>query len=163
MLIRSFEPDDWPGVWRIVEPVFREGATFPNAVDTTEQEAHCYWVEAPLATMVALDEAGVVRGIYYLRANQPPLGAHVANCGYVVDSSCRGQGIGSALCVHSQDEARRRSFRAMQYNLVVETNEAGVRLWRRHGFELVGTLPGAFRHADLGYVDAYVMYKKLVE
>jgi ribosomal protein S18 acetylase RimI-like enzyme len=162
MLIRPFESDDWPGVWRIVEPVFRAGATFPNAVDTDEAEAHRYWVEAPMATWVAVDNQHVVRGIYYLRANQPPLGGHVANCGYVVDPESRGQGIGSALCIHSQDEATRQGFRAMQYNLVVTTNEAGVRLWQRHGFHIVGTLPGAFRHAELGFVDAYVMYKVLV-
>lgn len=162
MLIRPFEPHDWPGVWRIVEPVFRHGATFPNAVDTNEAEAHRYWTEAPLATCVAADEANVVRGIYYLRANQPPLGAHVANCGYVVDAERRRQGIGSALCVHSQELAVRLGFRSMQYNLVVTTNEEGVRLWQRHGFDIVGRLPGAFRHADLGFVDAYVMYKVLV-
>jgi ribosomal protein S18 acetylase RimI-like enzyme len=163
MMIRPYEPDDWTGVWRIVEPVFRAGATFPNAVDTDEAEAHRYWVEAPLATFVAVDDEQVVEGIYYLRANQPPLGAHVANCGYVVDPDRRRRGIGSALCVHSQDEARRRGFRGMQYNLVIATNQEGIRLWKRHGFEVVGTLPGAFRHAQLGYVDAYVMYKVLID
>lgn len=50
----------------------------------------------------------------------------------------------------------------MQYNLVVATNEGAIRLWRRHGFEIVGRLPGAFRHLRFGYVDAFVMYKQLV-
>lgn len=163
MLIRPYEDDDWPGVWHIVEPVFRAGATFPNAVDTDETEAHRYWVEAPEATCVAVDDANVVRGVYYLRPNQPPLGAHVANCGYIVDPDSRRQGIGSAMCVHSQEEAVRRGYRAMQYNLVVATNQVGMRLWQRHGFTIVGRLPGAFRHAELGYVDAFVMYKVLVE
>lgn len=27
--IRPFEPNDWPGVWRLLEPVFRAGETFP--------------------------------------------------------------------------------------------------------------------------------------
>ena len=58
-------------------------------------------------------------------------------------------------------QAVARGFRAMQYNLVVSTNEVAVRLWQRHGFEIVGTLPGAFRHPRLGEVDAHVMYKRL--
>ena len=29
------------------------------------------------------------------------------------------------------------------------------------GFSIVGTLPKAFRHKRLGYVDAYVMYQLL--
>jgi ribosomal protein S18 acetylase RimI-like enzyme len=50
----------------------------------------------------------------------------------------------------------------MQFNFVVSTNEQAVRLWQRNGFEIVGTLPGAYRHSKLGYVDAYVMYKRLI-
>jgi hypothetical protein len=46
-------------------------------------------------------------------------------------------------------------------NLVVSTNERAVRLWKRQGFEIVGTLHKAFRHRRLGFVDAFVMYKQL--
>jgi len=49
----------------------------------------------------------------------------------------------------------------MQFNLVVCTNEGAVRLWQKLGFVIVGTLPGAFHHTRLGYVDAYVMFKHL--
>ena len=51
----------------------------------------------------------------------------------------------------------------MQFNLVVSTNTAGIRCWQRNGFQVVGTLPGAFRHSQLGYVDALVMIQGLVE
>jgi ribosomal protein S18 acetylase RimI-like enzyme len=54
-------------------------------------------------------------------------------------------------------------FRAMQFNFVVSTNDGAVRLWQRLGFAIVGRLPGAFNHRDLGYVDAFVMFKQLVE
>ena len=36
-------------------------------------------------------------------------------------------------------------------------------VWQRNGFEVVGTLPVAFRHKQLGYVDALVMVQGLVE
>ena len=102
-------------------------------------------------------------GTYYMRPNSQALGAHVANAGYVVGQHCRRQGIGSRLCQHSLQAARRLGFRAMQFNLVVSTNTAGIRCWQRNGFQVVGTLPGAFRHRQLGYVDALVMVQGLVE
>ena len=49
----------------------------------------------------------------------------------------------------------------MQFNFVVSTNTVGVALWKKLGFEIVGTLPKAFRHSRLGYVDAYVMHRFL--
>ena len=111
--------------------------------------------------MLTADEAGMLLGTYYIKPNQPGLGAHVCNCGYIVAAAVRGQGIASRLCEHSQEEARRLGFRAMQFNLVVSTNTGAVRLWQTLGFPIVGTLPGAFNHPRLGYVDAYVMYKQL--
>lgn len=65
------------------------------------------------------------------------------------------------MCKHSQDQARAAGYRAMQYNLVVSTNEAAVHLWQKTGFDIVGTLPNAFKHPYQGYVDAFVMYKEL--
>jgi ribosomal protein S18 acetylase RimI-like enzyme len=70
--------------------------------------------------------------------------------------------VASLMCEHSQKEARRLGFRAMQFNLVVATNDDAVHLWQKLGFDIVGTLPGAFNHSSLGYVDAYVMFKQLV-
>jgi ribosomal protein S18 acetylase RimI-like enzyme len=85
----------------------------------------------------------------------------VCNCGYIVGENARGKGVASLMCEHSQHEAKRLGFRAMQFNLVVSTNERAVRLWQKMGFEIVGTLPGAFKHAQYGFVDAFVMYKML--
>lgn len=115
----------------------------------------------PSATFVAVDEDDEVIGTYYIKPNQPALGAHVCNCGYIVAENARGHGVAAAMCEHSQREALSRDFRAMQYNLVVSTNEGAIRLWKRHGFEIIGTLPKAFRHLQLGFVDAFVMYKQL--
>lgn len=159
--IRPFENEDWPSVWEIIAPVFRAGETWPIAPDITEPEARRFWVQRPSATFVALDDRGDVLGSYYVKPNQPTLGAHVANCGYIVAEHARGRGVASAMCRHSQREALSRGYTAMQYNLVVSTNEAAVRLWKKHGFDLVGTLPKAFRHSRLGLVDAHVMYKLL--
>ena len=161
--IRPYEPADWPAVWALLEPVFRAGETFPHDPAITEAASQLAWVEQNQAVMVAVDIAGAVVGTYYLRPNSLALGAHVANAGYVVDESCRRQGVGSRLCQHSLQAARRLGFRLMQFNLVVSTNTAGISCWQRNGFQTVGTLPGAFRHKQLGYVDALVMVQALVE
>lgn len=161
--IRPYEAADWPGVWALLEPVFRAGETFPHDPAICEAEARVAWVEQSHAVMVAVDATGALVGTYYLRPNSLALGAHVANAGYVVAEQCRRQGVGSRLCQHSLQAARRLGFRAMQYNLVVSTNSAGIGCWQRNGFQLVGTLPGAFRHEQLGYVDALVMVQGLVE
>lgn len=87
--------------------------------------------------------------------------SHVCNCEYIVGENARGEGVASAMCVKSQREATAMGFSAMQYNLVVSTNEAAIRLWKKHGIEVIGTLTKVFRHSRLGLVDGYVMYKQL--
>ena len=161
--IRPLEPAEWPAVWALLEPVFRAGETFPHDPAISEAEAQLAWVEHTQAVMVAVDATGALVGTYYLRPNSLALGAHVVNAGYVVAEPCLRQGIGSRLCQHSLQAARRLGFRAMQFNLVVSTNTAGIRCWQRNGFQVVGTLPGAFRHRQLGYVDALVMFQGLME
>jgi ribosomal protein S18 acetylase RimI-like enzyme len=79
----------------------------------------------------------------------------------MVSASARGQGIGRAMAEHCLSEARRLGFRAMQFNFVISTNTPAIRLWQELGFEIMGTLPDAFRHPETGYVDAYVMYRSL--
>jgi len=161
VLIRPFETTDWAAVWNIIEPVFREGETYPMSPDITEDEARQAWVETAAYTYVVLHQNGDIVGTYYIRPNQPALGAHVCNCGYIVADTARGRGIASRMCEHSQQEALAKGYQAMQYNLVVSTNEASIHLWKKHGFQVVGTLPRAFRHARFGCVDALVMYKEL--
>ena len=160
--IRQINDTDWSSVWQLMEPIIRAGDTYPYAMDMTVAGARQMWIEIPQQTYVAADEQGNIIGSYYIKPNQPTLGAHVANCGYMVAEKARGRGVATQMCQHSQDEAVKLGYRAMQYNLVVKTNEPSVHLWQKMGFATVGTLPGAFQHAVHGYVDAYIMYKELV-
>ncbi len=148
-------------MWRFIKPVFRAGETYAYPPDISEAEAHRAWVTAPAATYVAVGPDEAILGTYYIKPNQPGLGAHVCNCGYIVAESARGQGIASRMCEHSQLEAVARGFLAMQFNLVVTTNAGAIRLWKRHGFGVIGTVPEAFRHPHHGLVDAHIMYKQL--
>ena len=154
--------DDWPRIWHMLEPVFRSGDTYAFPRSITAEEARNAWMVLPNATYIAINDTGSVVGTYYLKTNFPGQGSHVCNCGYVVADSARGQGIASAMCIHSQDEARAAGYRCMQFNFVASSNEVALRLWSKHGFHIVGTLPEAFLHPSKGYIDAVVMYKKLI-
>ncbi len=153
---------DWPLIWALLEPVFRSGETYAFSRSITEEEARNAWAVVPSATYVAKNDAGILVGTYYLKANFPGQGSHVANCGYVVAESSRGQGVASAMCVHSQEQARAAGFRCMQFNFVASSNDVALRLWKKLGFGIVGILPEAFLHPSRGYIDAVVMYKKLL-
>jgi RimJ/RimL family protein N-acetyltransferase len=160
--IRKFQDQDWNETWKVIEPVFRAGETYAFAPDITAEESYRVWIVAPAATFVIVDLNNTILGTYYIKPNQPALGAHVCNCGYIVAENARNQGLASLMCDHSQTQAVAMGFSAMQYNLVVSTNESAVRLWKSKGFEIIGTLPKSFRHSRFGLVDAHVMYKLFI-
>ncbi|MBS0658763.1 MAG: GNAT family N-acetyltransferase [Verrucomicrobia bacterium] len=162
MLTRPVRDDDHDAIWRIFQAVIAPGDTYVFDPALPRAEALAYWLREGNHVFVA-EHAGRVVGTYLLRSNQPALGAHVANAAFMVDPDSRGLGVGLRLGQHCLAEARRLGFRAMQFNFVVATNTAAVRLWERLGFRVVGTLPGAFRHARLGFVDALVMWRELGE
>ncbi len=160
MLIRPANAKDSDKVWSILEPVIRGGETYTLDREMSRDDALASWFSAAHEVFVAEGDGGVV-GTYYLRANQRGGGSHVANCGYMTAAAAQGKGVARAMCEHSLERARQRSFRAMQFNFVVSSNERAVRLWESLGFAILARLPKAFLHPQLGYVDAFVMYREL--
>jgi ribosomal protein S18 acetylase RimI-like enzyme len=160
MQIRPARDEDRAAIWRILEPTIREGETYALPRDLSQADALGYWFAPPREVFVALDGAELV-GTYFIQPNHRGGGAHVANCGYMTGPWAINRGVASAMCEHSLEHARQRGYRAMQYNLVVSSNGRAVRLWKSFGFAVVGTLPEAFTHPRLGYVDAFVMYRAL--
>jgi L-amino acid N-acyltransferase YncA len=160
MIIREATEVDWPHIWALFQAVAAAGDVFSYDESTLEEVARKLWFDSPAVCYVA-EEAGRVAGTYYVRPNQPGRGNHVANAGYMVNPAFRGRGLAVAMCEHSLETARKLGFAAMQFNFVVSTNVAAVRAWERCGFAVVGRLPGAYRHRDLGFVDALVMFRAL--
>ncbi len=148
-------------LWPILEPVLRAGETYPQPRDISREDALAYWWQPAHSVFVAEDDTDALLGTYYLKANTNGPGAHVANCGYMTAATAQGRGIGRKLCEHSLAEAKARGFRAMQFNLVIATNERAVHLWQSCGFAIAGRLPGAFAHPRHGFVDALVMFQAL--
>ena len=164
-VIRDAADGDWPGIWQIVEPVIRAGETFAWDRNTTEDQARAKWFQTPPGhTFVAIGTGahdGVVLGTGELHPNQGGGGSHVANAGYMVRAGHGGRGLARALCAYSLEAARAEGFQAMQFNAVVESNIRAVAAWQAMGFEILATIPEAFRHPSRGYVGLHVMYRRL--
>jgi len=160
--IRQATAPDSDAIWDIFRPIVARGDTYALDPGISREEALAYWLHPANWCYVAEHQRNVV-GTYILRANQPGPGSHVANAAFMVSLDARGLGVGRRMGEHSLNEARRLGFRAMQFNFVVSTNQPAVRLWQQLGFEIVGTLPGVFRHPEEGLVDAYVMFRSLAE
>ncbi|GBQ82080.1 acetyltransferase [Gluconacetobacter johannae DSM 13595] len=160
LLIRPLVPADFDAVWPVLRDVVRAQETYALDPEMDRDAGWRLWAETPRATFVA-ERDGVVLGSYYIKPNAAGPGDHVCNCGYIVAPAARGQGVAGALCAHSLRVGREMGFAAMQFNSVVATNTVAIGLWRKHGFAIVGTLPGAYRHATLGVVDCHVMYRRL--
>jgi L-amino acid N-acyltransferase YncA len=159
-LIRRATILDSEAIWAILEPVIRAGETYTQPRDMSKEQALAYWFSEEKEPFV-WEENGKILGTYFIKANQKGGGKHVANCGYITAEAERGRGIARAMCLHSLERAKERGFRAMQFNFVVSTNAAAVKLWSSLGFETVGRLPLAFDHPAHGFVDALVMYRQI--
>lgn len=158
--VRRATEADFDAMWEIFQAVIKTADTYVFAPETTRDDAYDYFLGTDVRSWVA-DEDGRVVGMYKLIPNRRDLGSHVANASFMVHPDVHGQGVGRAMGEHCLEEARKRGYLAMQFNFVVSTNEPAVALWKHLGFEVVGTLPKAFRHRTHGLVDAYVMHRFL--
>ena len=172
MLIREAAPDDWPAIWSFMEGIVRAGETYCLDRAMTEAQARQMWFpEPPGRVFAAVDPAGAgtaaaaadgtVLGTAKLVRNHGGGAAHISGASFMVDPACSGRGVGRALGEHVLAQARADGYRAMQFNEVVETNTAAVRLWRSLGFEVLATLPEGFHHPVRGYVGLHIMYRRL--
>ncbi|MBJ7554490.1 GNAT family N-acetyltransferase [Marinomonas spartinae] len=159
-MIREMTRLDFESFWPCFKSVIQAQETYAFDPNITLEEAYRLWCELPLKTFVFV-EGEQILGSYYIKPNGMGPSDHICNCGYMVDSKARGKGIARQLCEHSQRIAMELGFEAMQFNSVVSTNDVAVALWKKLGFNIIGTIPLAYRHGKLGYVDCYIMHKSL--
>jgi L-amino acid N-acyltransferase YncA len=161
LIIRPANAEDSETIWSIIEPAIRDGKTLALDSDIDGNAAlSTYWMRADNSVFVAeLDDVAV--GTYFLRTNQSGGGSHVCNAGYATAKTASGKGVARQMCEHSITIAKKMGFAAMQFNFVISSNVNAVHLWQSCGFDIAGRLPLAFRHPELGLVDAYVMHRTL--
>ena len=147
-------------IWQIYRQVVQTGVSFADDNNVKREHVITQWLSRPTISYVAIQDGEMV-GAYKITTNQPGRGSHVANGTYMVKKTWQSKGIGRKLAEHSLKVAKAHDFMAMQFNFVVSTNKRAIHLWQNLGFEIIGTIPNGFRHAKLGLVDIYVMYRIL--
>ena len=161
MTIRPMTEADWPQVWPFFEEIVRAGETYAYPLDLTSEEARALWTMRPPGLTVVLEEDGSVLGSATMGPNRPGRGSHVGTASFMVSPRARGRGVGRRLGEHVVQWHRDQGYRAIQFNAVVETNAAAVRLWQSLGFRIIGTVPGAFDSRSHGPVGLHVMHLRL--
>jgi len=162
VLVRDAVDADWPAIWPFLCDIVRAGETYTWPTDVTDDDARARWMlSSPWRVFVAVAPDGRIAGTAKVGPNQDGPGDHVANASFMVNADFAGASVGRTLGEHVLDYARAAGYRAMQFNAVVETNTRAVALWQSLGFEILTTIPDAFRHATAGDVGLHVMYRRL--
>ncbi|OHU84295.1 MULTISPECIES: GNAT family N-acetyltransferase [Pseudoalteromonas] len=161
-MITEITKQDFVLFWPTFESIIKAQQTYAFDPDMTLEQAYHLWCETPLKAF-AFKANRAILGTYYLKANAMGPSSHICNCGYMVSEAARGQGIAQKLCEHSQRVAQSLGFKAMQFNSVVSSNEGAIRLWKKLGYDIIGTIPKAYKHPQLGYIDSFIMHKLLDE
>lgn len=162
MLLRPVAASDWPAIHPFFTSIVAAGDSYAYPEGLSLDGVRALWDEPPPGrTVVAVDDAGAVLGTAKMGPNRPGRGAHIATGSFMVDPAHRGQGVGRALGEDVVAWARAAGYRGIQFNAVVETNTAAVRLWRSLGFEVLATVPEAYDHRERGLVGLHVMFLRL--
>lgn len=162
-MIRPATEDDWIEIWPFFDEIVRAQETYAYPLDLTSDAARELWtMKPPGQTVVLTDDAGEgggkVLGSATMGPNRPGAGDHIGTASFMVDSAARGQGVGRRLGEYVVQWHREQGYHGIQFNAVVETNTSAVRLWQALGFEIIGTVPEAFRSQKHGLVGLHVMY-----
>ncbi|GLY96698.1 GNAT family N-acetyltransferase [Actinoplanes sp. NBRC 103695] len=161
MEIREAAAVDWPQIYPFWARIVDEGETYAYPEALSRDHAEALWMEGPPSHVVVAVEGDRVLGSAKMGPNRPGRGAHVGTASFMVDPAAQGRGVGRALGDYVVRWLGVAGYHAIQFNAVVETNAAAVRLWQALGFKIIGTVPESFRHPTNGLVGLHVMYKKL--
>lgn len=160
IIIRKAAPHDHDQIWQIIREVIIKGDTYVFSPDSSREKMLGYWCSEHCHTYVA-EIDNEVAGTFIIKDNQPGLGSHVANASFMTSFDHSGKGVGTAMGEWALKEAKRLGYKSMQFNIVVKTNDVAVKLWEKLGFQIVGEVPEVFWHRERGFVNAYIMWRKL--
>jgi ribosomal protein S18 acetylase RimI-like enzyme len=158
--IRRAMPQDNESIWEIMKAVISSGDTYVFAPDSSKEKMLSFWCAGDKHVYVALI-GDHIAGTFFIKSNQPDLGSHIANAGYMTSPAASGSGVGRQMGEFSLTEAKKLGYKAMQFNIVIKSNEKAIALWRKLGFEIIGEIPEAFNHQQNGLTNAYIIYRKL--
>lgn len=147
--IRQATSEDHDQIWDIIKQVIAEGDTYVFSPDSPKEKMLAYWCAPAIYTYVATIDDRIV-GTFVIKNNQPDLGSHIANAAYMTLPAASGQGVGRIMGEFSLVEAKRLGYKAMQFNIVIASNQRALGLWKKLGFTIIGEIPEAFNHKQRG-------------
>lgn len=160
-MIRLVTQQDKKEILPLLRETFRAGETYPYDPQSTDEEMLDIWF-SKMNRVYVYEDDGHIKGTLYIRPNQPGLGSHICNAGFIVAGTATGQGICTKMGAFALEEAKKLGYAAMQFNFVVSTNIGSLKVWEKFGFSILGRVPKAFKHSKHGFVDTFILYKELI-
>ena len=161
MELRLYQPEDIPQMTEIWNQVVEEGNAFPGE-ELYDQEGMARFLGEQSAAVCAV-EGDRVLGLYILHPNNIGRCSHIANASYAVSRSARGKGIGEQLVRHCLHQTHLCGFLGLQFNAVVECNQAANQIYQKLGFTRVGMVPAGYRMKDGSYENIILYYHDAVK
>lgn len=156
--VREFAQDDIADMLNIWNEIVADGIAFPQTEFLDEAGARAFFGEQSFTGVAVDTDTGETVGLYILHPNNIGRCGHLSNASYAVKGSLRGKRIGEALVLHCIAKARELGFRILQFNAVVSTNAAALKLYQKLGFVRLGIIPGGFLMRDGSYEDIIPHY-----
>lgn len=158
--LSSFSQKDENCLYTIFRDVVDSGSQFPYECSSI-QEFYRQFFAPKSDVYVCHSSTKEVVGGFYLRPNYSGRSSHIANAAYMIKENYRSRGIGTLLVNASLEIAKGLGFQAMQFNLVLSQNAGAIKLYKKLGFSIIGTIPQAVRNPDGSYQDGYIMHHKI--
>lgn len=163
VMVRAYTEADVPSMLAIWNEIVEEGLAFPQEEYLTVSTGQAFFAEQTHCGVAADASTGTIIGLYILHPNNVGRCGHIANASFAIRSDERGRGTGEKLVIDCLRAAKACGFRLMQFNAVVATNTAAMRLYERLGFKRLGRIPGGFRLKDGTYEAIYPYIKELCD
>lgn len=159
-VLKPFDSAHEEALYHIFRDTVKTGSLFTYESSAIEEFRHQFFhPEGRIYICQSL--SGEVIGGFYIKANFSGRCSHIANAAYMIKETHRNKGIGTLMVKASLQLAKKLKFQAMQFNMVLSKNTLAVNLYKKLGFQIIGTIPDAIRNRDGSYQDGHVMYLKL--
>lgn len=149
---------DAASIWN---SVVEEGVAFPQKECLDDITGDEFFAQQSFTGLAFDRDSGELVGLYILHPNNVGRCGHICNASYAVRADMRGKHIGEHLVRHCMAKAKEIGYRILQFNAVVSTNTAALKLYERLGFVRLGVIPGGFEMKNGGWEDIIPHYRIL--
>lgn len=161
VIVEKFSEKDLEKAVEIWNQVVEDGRAFPQTEKLSNKDGKAFFESQSYTGIARLEETGEVIGLYILHPNNIGRCGHIANASYAVERNARGHHAGEALVKDCLIKGKELGFKILQFNAVVASNAAALALYKKLGFERLGTIPGGFLNIDGVYEDIILHYIEL--